>query len=91
VYQIDLPLLLRVGAIAGILALVEVIRLFDLIYGATQGGPGTSTLTNAVEIYRIGFQNFNTGYAAATSILILVATILISQLFVRALRERERA
>ena len=89
VFQIDVPLLLRVGAIAGILAVVEVIRLFDLIYGATQGGPGTSTLTNALAIYRIGFQNFNTSYAAATSLLILVATILVSQLFVRALRERE--
>jgi multiple sugar transport system permease protein len=87
VFQIDLPLLLRVGAIACILAVVEVVRLFDLIYGATQGGPGTSTLTNALEIYRIGFQNFNTSYAAATSLLILVATILISQLFVRVLRE----
>jgi multiple sugar transport system permease protein len=89
VFQIDVPLLLRVGAIAGILAVVEVIRLFDLIYGSTQGGPGTATLTNALEIYRIGFQNFNTSYAAATSMLILVATILISQLFVRALRERK--
>jgi multiple sugar transport system permease protein len=89
VFQIDVPLLLRVGAIAGILSVVEVIRLFDLIYGATQGGPGTSTLTNALQIYRIGFQDFNTSYAAATSMLILVATILISQLFVRALRERE--
>jgi len=87
VFQIDLPLLLRVGAIACILAVVEVVRLFDLIYGATQGGPGTSTLTNALEIYRIGFQNFNTSYAAATSLLILVATILISQLFVRVLHE----
>jgi multiple sugar transport system permease protein len=89
VFQIDVPLLLRVGAIAGILSVVEVIRLFDLIYGATQGGPGTSTLTNALQIYRIGFQDLNTSYAAATSMLILVATILISQLFVRALRERE--
>jgi len=89
VFQIDVPLLLRVGAIAGILAVVEVIRLFDLVYGSTQGGPGTATLTNALEIYRIGFQNFNTSYAAATSMLILVATILISQLFVRALRERK--
>ena len=62
VFWIDLPLLLRVGAIAGILAVVEVIRLFDLVYGSTQGGPGTATLTNAVAIFRIGFENFDTGY-----------------------------
>ena len=87
VLSIDVPLLLRVGAIAAILAVVEVIRLFDLVYGSTQGGPGTATLTNAVEIYRIGFEDFDTGYAAATSLIILVVTILIAQVFVRVLRE----
>jgi multiple sugar transport system permease protein len=91
VFQIDLPLLLRVGAIAGILAVVEVIRLFDLVYGSTQGGPGTATLTNAVAIFRIGFENFDTGYAAATSLVILVITILVAQVFVRVLREGETA
>ena len=90
VFQIDLPLLLRVGAIAGILAVVEVIRLFDLVYGSTQGGPGTATLTNAVAIFRIGFENLDTGYAAATSLVILVITILVAQVFVRVLREEER-
>lgn len=77
--QIDIPLLGRVIAVAAILAVVEVIRIFDLVYGTTQGGPGTVTLTNAVAIYRTGFQNFDTGYAAASSLVILVATILIAQ------------
>src|SRR5207237_9979257 len=74
---------------AGILAVVEVIRLFDLVYGSTQGGPGTPTLTNAVAIFRIGVENFDTGYAAATSLVILVITILVGQGFVRVLREGE--
>ncbi len=89
ILSIDLPLLLRVGAIAAILAVVEVIRMFDLVYGSTQGGPGTATLTNAVEIYRIGFENFDTGYAAATSLVILVVTIIVAQVFVRVLREEK--
>lgn len=77
--RIDIPLLGRVIAVATILAVVEAIRMFDLVYGTTQGGPGTATLTNAVAIYRIGFQNFQTGYAAATSLVILVLTIFIAQ------------
>ena len=86
---IDIPQLRRVIAIAGILALVEVIRMFDLIYGSTNGGPGTATLTVSVQIYREAFQNFNTGYAAAASLLVLVVTILVSQLFVRATKDDE--
>jgi len=89
VFRIDLPLLLRVGAIAAILAVVEVVRLFDLVYGSTQGGPGTATLTNATEIYKIGFLTSNTSYAAAASLVILVVTIVIAQLFVRVLREEK--
>lgn len=89
VVRIDVPLLLRVGAIAAILAVVEVVRLFDLVYGSTQGGPGTATLTNATEIYKIGFLTSNTSYAAAASLVILVVTIVIAQLFVRVLREEK--
>jgi multiple sugar transport system permease protein len=86
---IDIPQLRRVFAIGGILALVEVIRMFDLIYGSTNGGPGTATLTVSVQIYRSAFQNFTTGYAAACALLVLVVTILVSQLFVRATKEDE--
>ncbi len=86
---IDLPQLRRVFAIAGILGLVEVIRMFDLIYGATNGGPGTATYTVSLAIYRSAFQNFTTGYAAAGALVVLVITIVVSQLFVRALKEDE--
>jgi multiple sugar transport system permease protein len=87
---IDLPLLKRVLGIAGILAMVEVIRLFDLVYGATNGGPGTSTYTATLGIYRTAFQNFNTGLAAAASLLVLIVTIMIAQVFVRVAREEAK-
>jgi multiple sugar transport system permease protein len=84
--NIDIPLLGSVISVAAILAVVEVIR-FDIIYGTTQGGPGSATLTNAVAIYRIGFQNFDTGYAAAASLVILVITIVVAQNLARRLAE----
>ena len=85
--NIDIPLLGSVISVAAILAVVEVIRLFDIIFGTTQGGPGSATLTNAVAIYRIGFQNFDTGYAAAASLVILVITIVVAQNLARRLAE----
>ena len=87
---IDLPLLRRVLVIALILATVEMIRLFDLVYGTTQGGPGTSTYTVSIGIYRIGFQDFNTALAAASSLMVLVVTIFIAPVFVRQMREERR-
>ncbi|MGD0473825.1 MAG: sugar ABC transporter permease [Candidatus Velthaea sp.] len=85
--RIDIPLLGSVISVAAILAVVEVIRLFDIIFGTTQGGPGSATLTNAVAIYRIGFQNFDTGYAAAASLVILIITIVVAQNLARKLVE----
>jgi multiple sugar transport system permease protein len=84
---IDGPLLRRVLVISLILATVEVIRLFDLVYGTTQGGPGTSTYVVSIGIYRIGFQDFNTALAAATSLMVLVLTLVITRFFVREMRE----
>lgn len=85
--RIDIPLLGNVVSVAAILAVVEVIRIFDIIYGTTQGGPGAATLTNAIAIYRFGFQNFDTGYAAATSLVILIITIVVAQNLARKLAE----
>jgi multiple sugar transport system permease protein len=84
---IDVPLLRRVLVIALILATVEMIRLFDLVYGTTGGGPGTSTYTVSLGIYRTGFQDFNTAVAAASSLMVLVVTIFIAMRFVRLMRE----
>lgn len=84
---IDLPLLRRVLVISLILATVEIIRLFDMVYGATQGGPGTATYVISIGIYRIGFQDFNTALSAASSLMVLVLTIFVAQVFVREMRE----
>ena len=89
IWYIDIPLLRRVLAIGAILATVEVLRIFDLVYGATQGGPGTSTFTVSYGIFRTAFNDFNTAQAAAQSLLVLLVAILIAQLFVRQLKEEE--
>lgn len=87
VLYLDLPLLRRVLIIALILATVEMIRLFDLVYGTTGGGPGTSTYTVSIGIYRTGFQDFNTAVAAASSLMVLVVTLVIATRFVKLMRE----
>lgn len=83
---LEIPLLLRVATIAAVLSTVDVIQQFAMIYATTQGGPGASTLTASVQIFRIGFQNFDTGYAAATSLVILVITNVIALFYLRLIR-----
>ncbi len=48
------------------------LKVFDLVYMLTFGGPGNSTQVVSFYIYRIGFKQFQTGYAGSLSILVLI-------------------
>jgi len=75
--------------IAGILVImllirgIEIIKLFDIIYAMTGGGPGTATETLAFYAYQVGFNAFRLGYAAAISWILLILLIVVSTLLLR--------
>ncbi len=74
-FRITLPMLGPTIMTAAILRSVDLLRFFDIIYITTQGGPGNAS--NAMNIYafRIGFEYFDLGYAAAL-MLTLTAVVL---------------
>lgn len=61
-------------------------KVFDLIYMLTFGGPGNSTQVASFYIYRVAFKQFQTGYGGALSILVL---LLISVLAMALTKGRE--
>jgi len=71
--SITLPLIRPFIGIALLFRGLECFKIFDIIVALTQGGPGTSTETISLYLYRIGFQYFRMGYAAAANIVLLVA------------------
>jgi len=60
--------------------LFRVLKIFDIIWVMTGGGPFSSSETLAVSMYRIAFSQFNFGRGAAVAnmltILIIVATVI---------------
>src|SRR5262249_2413701 len=44
---------------------IEAFKLFDIVFLLTEGGPGTSTETIGVYVYRVAFQYFRTGQSTA--------------------------
>lgn len=66
-----------------IIRTADVIRTFDMVYIITRGGPGTTTELVSLYVYRLGFKIFDLGHACAISILLLFATIVISQVYLR--------
>jgi multiple sugar transport system permease protein len=90
VSRIYLPLLRPVIGIAVILRVLMALKLFDIIYVLTAGGPGTVTENLAFFTYVQGFRYFNMGYAAALSLLQLIAVTILAKLLI-SLTRRARA
>lgn len=66
---------------------LSTLGVFGLIYMMTGGGPGTSTLTLPIFMYRQAFVSQQLGYGTAISMLLLVIGIILSIIYTRVLRD----
>ena len=84
--SITLPLLRPSLALSLLLCVTGSLLAFDQFFVLTKGGPDNSTVTVVQLIYREAFQRLNLGTAAALSILVLAALLLLNLLQFRGLR-----
>ena len=87
--RIVIPLIWPVVTVVLLLRLVDSIRIFDLIYIITRGGPGTSTLVASVNDFTY-FQAGRLGIMAAYGFLIVIVINVVVIAFLRALYRQER-
>lgn len=78
-----LPLLSPVIVTALLFKFIYSVKVFDVAFGLTGGGPGTATEVLALYIHRQGLEFFNLGYASSLSyvFLILVSIVAMTLLF----------
>jgi len=67
--DITLPMLIPALAAIALIRFIMALKLFDLVYALTQGGPGFDTTVASYHIYRVALEQFNVGYAAALTIV----------------------
>jgi raffinose/stachyose/melibiose transport system permease protein len=82
-FAVTLPGLRGQLAVALTLTITAALRTFDLVWVTTRGGPGTSTLTPAVALYKAAFQNPQIGLAAAIGVVMAVLCLLIALVITR--------
>jgi multiple sugar transport system permease protein len=90
-FYLTLPMVAPALTVIFIIRVIGAFKIFDQVYLLTFGGPGSSTQVASFYIYRVGFQQFDTGYAAALTILLLIVlTIVVTLLtqFRNAVRTR---
>lgn len=83
---ITLPLLRAPLMVVLILQTMESLRVFDIIWVMTGGGPGTSTTVIAWLTYISAFREFNFGTGAALSFIITILTLGFTAVYIRLLR-----
>jgi multiple sugar transport system permease protein len=87
---VELPLLKPVIAIALILRSMEALKIFDSPMLLTQGGPGNSTETVAIYLWRVGWEFARVSHAAAMSLILLIVVALYITIALRILRRERR-
>lgn len=90
--HITVPLLRPTFALTIVLCVTGSLLAFDQFYILTKGGPDNSTMTIVQLIYNVAFQGRNDlGIAAALSVIVLLALIVINVIQLRAFRKPEEA
>jgi multiple sugar transport system permease protein len=85
--RVLLPLLQPTILIVLLLRLAEALKLFDIPFALTGGGPGIATQSYSFLAFRVGLRYFDLGYASAMAYVLLIVVMIIVTLFFRRLRE----
>ena len=85
---VTLPLLRSLLVLAILFRSMDSLKLFDVPFVLTQGGPGSATELLSLHIYNLGFaQTGWIGRASATGVVLLIIITVLSQFLVRQLHK----
>lgn len=80
---VTLPMMRYNLAIGFLLMLIYNIRNFSMVWVMTRGGPGVSSSTLPVMIYRSAFVDFKVGFASALSLLLFAVLLVFSYYYIK--------
>ena len=81
--HVQLPFLVPGLVAVLILRTADTLKLFDMGFTLTRGGPGSATELISLMIQRVGFRGFDQGLASAQAVILLIITIVLAQLYIR--------
>jgi multiple sugar transport system permease protein len=84
-WYITVPHIAPMMLLALTFRLLDAVKLFDIIFVLTGGGPGTNTYSASYYLYTIGFTQFHLSNATAGSWIFLVLTVIVVMFLVRRL------
>jgi ABC-type sugar transport system permease subunit len=89
--RITWPLLWPQTFVLVLLTTLGTLRIFDLVWVMTAGGPGHATETVATDVYVTAFRFVNVGYAQAMAMILLLVIVVLTTIEYRVLNRRAEA
>ena len=88
--HITLPYLRPFFLVAGLLMIIEMVRLYEVPFYLTQGGPGNETVLSGIYLFKLAFNFRNFGGASAMALLFVIVLTAIASLYVRLVSGKEK-
>jgi multiple sugar transport system permease protein len=88
-WGISYPSILAPLSVAIVLRTIEAVKVFDIVYVMTRGGPADSTKTLSFSVYQEGFSYLRSGSAAAYAYLVVLLSAVLIVVYIRMLRRQE--
>jgi multiple sugar transport system permease protein len=89
--RITFPLMWPLMMIAIIFRTMDAFKLFDIGWGMTQGGPGYSSQTVSMLLFRDAFMSSKTGVSCAFAYMLLILIVALSNIYIKyLLKARQR-
>ena len=80
---VTVPMLRGAITVALLIRIADAMRILDIVFSMTNGGPANATETAQFYTYRVGFEQFNTGLAFAQVVIVATFTIVVCALIFR--------
>jgi raffinose/stachyose/melibiose transport system permease protein len=88
-FKVTLPLLGPSFTTCIFMSLTNSLKVFDIILALTKGGPGASTYSVTMQIYKEAFTNNHYGLGSAESIVYFVFVLVVTQLVLKIFSSKE--
>ncbi|RKX42350.1 MAG: sugar ABC transporter permease [Thermotogae bacterium] len=88
--KITIPLLKPITVVVATMTLLWELKIFDIVYVTTAGGPGGASNVMALQMYICAFRALDFNRAAVVAVILTLFTLLVSIPLVRSVRDDKR-
>lgn len=86
-WRVILPMLAPLTGVVFTLSVTYTVKVFDLIYILTAGGPANATQTLATYAYQLSFRNLDWGHGAAIGNILVVISLCFAVFYLRSFKK----